>query len=240
VLGSDLLEMLSLNLASCTRAVSSDRFSALQSMHKRFAGTVVALPPNRRTVRELATTRIGDKRDRRPSKEDESCDVGESKTSFLLVLWKRRQAMNRLSSISRLLCVGCAVSVALLGGKQAWAQCPNGSYSGGWYYPSYTYYSPAPVYQQAAPTPAPTTAQSTTQPASPSNGQVVQSNGQTYQSFSATPSPASSTPTYAAPSYPIYGGNYGYSYGQPTYYGGYSGGYNGGGNTQGGTVGHPY
>jgi hypothetical protein len=146
--------------------------------------------------------------------------------------------MKALLRASRLLCLGCAVSLALLGGKQASAQCPNVYYSGGWYSPGgYTYYSPAPVNQQAAPSPA----QSTTRPAAPTNGQVAQSNGETYQSFSATPSPVYSTPTYAAPSYPTYGGYYGSSYGWPTYYGGYSGsGYDGGAYTHGGTVGHPY
>jgi hypothetical protein len=175
-------------------------------------------------------------------RENESGDVGEWETSLPLILWKRRSAMKALLRVSRLLCFGCAASLLLIGAKQASAQCSNGYNSGGWYNPGgYTYYSPAPVYQQAVPSPAPSTAQ----PAAPSNGQVAQSTGQTYQSFSATPSPVYSTPTYAAPSYPAYGGYFGSSYGSPTYYGGYSGayggfGYTGGGYTQGGTVGHPY
>jgi len=146
---------------------------------------------------------------------------------------------------SALLCIGLAASLVVLSGNQASAQCSNGYYSGGWYYPGgYTYYSPAPVNQPAAPSTAPATAQSAAPSAVPSNGQVAQSNSQTYQSFSAEPSPVYSAPTYTAQSYPAYGGNYGYSYGWPTYYGGfgggYGGGYGGGGYTHGGTVGHPY
>ncbi len=154
--------------------------------------------------------------------------------------------MKTLLRASRLLCFGCAVSLALLGGKQASAQCPNVYYSGGWYSAGgYTYYAPAPVNQQAATSPAPSAAKSATPSAAPSNGQVAQSTSETYQSFSATPSPVYAVPTYAAPSYPAYGGYYGSSYASPTYYGGYIGGYGGfgytgGGYTHGGTAGHPY
>jgi hypothetical protein len=120
----------------------------------------------------------------------------------------------------------------LFNAPRASAQCSSGYYSGGWYYPSgYAYDNPAPVYEQVAPSGASSTGQAA-QLKDPSNGQVAQSNSFTYQSFSASPSSSSApapAPTYVTPSYPMYGGYYGYGYyGAPYYYSGSGYGYSSG------------
>jgi len=108
-----------------------------------------------------------------------------------------------------MLCFGLAAGLVLSATNQAGAQCSGGYSYGGWYNPGGSaYYTPAPSIPQAE------------QPKASPSGPVAQSNSQTYQSFSAEPSPAPS-PTYSVPSYPTYGGNYGFYYGGPAYYGGY-------------------
>jgi hypothetical protein len=139
--------------------------------------------------------------------------------------------MKRTMGISLMLATGFAAAF-LFNASRASAQCSSGYYSGGWYYPgSYAYDNPGPVQQQAASPGASSNGQAA-QSKAPSNGQVAQSNDFSYQSFSATPSPTSApapAPTYVTPSYPTYGGYYGYGYyGAPYYYGGSGYGYSSG------------